>query len=137
MPSSLPTPADCCSTCTTPVNVNVPGVNGAAGAAGSNGTNGLNAFCTINGATLIPAIGNQVTLALNAPGSQWMGVDQIIYLATYGYYQVNVIPDALSVTLTNLNYTGNVAGNGMRILPECNRVESKDQPEHRQEARSL
>lgn len=123
--NALPTPADCCTTCTDPISTNVPGPSGAAGANGSNGTNGLNAFSLVSGgSTLIPAYGASVDLPLaNPPGSQWMANTQIIHIESTGYFRVDFLPDASTATIFNLGYAGNVNGNGILTFTAGARVQ--------------
>lgn len=122
--ASSPTP-ECCTTCTAPTDVNVPGVAGSNGAAGSAGTNGLNAFSSIvGGATLVPAFGASETVELAAPaGSLWIGQSQTLYVQSYGYFRVDAIPDPTHVTLFNLGYAGNVDGNGIITFADGTRVQ--------------
>lgn len=127
MASALPASplTDCCTSCTTPVDVNVPGPQGGAGTNGTNGTDGINAFSTIvGGATLVPAYGASVTVELAAPsGSLWIGQTQVLYVQSFGYFRVDAIPDTTHVTLFNLGYTGNVNGNGILTFTAGTRVQ--------------
>lgn len=116
MAAALPTPQDCCTTCTTPVTTNVPGAQGTPGTNGTDGTDGLNAFTTIagDGTINVPAFG-AASLALpvtDPPGSAWMGLNQVVYVEGYGYFQVSELTSGASIKLYNLGYTGNNAGVG-------------------------
>lgn len=124
MASTLPTPLDCCTTCTDPVSVNVPGTAGSDGDPGAAGTNGLNAVSLIDGGlTLIPAYGVQVDVPLvNPPGSQWMGIGQIVFIEPDGYYKVIDRPNAATATLLNLGYTGNTDGDGLLLFVDQSRI---------------
>lgn len=111
------------SNCPCPT-VNVPGPEGPAATNGTNGTNGLNAFSLIDGgAFVIPAYGASVTVALRTPvGSLWIGLDQTVFIALYGYYAVTAIPDDTHITIQNLGYTGNVNGNGLLTFADGSKV---------------
>ena len=98
---------DCCSSCESPLVENVPGPQGPAGANGTNGTNGSNAFTTTTAQFTQPAVSSSVSVSV--VDSTWAAVGQIVYIATGGYYQVSAVPTSVSLTLTNLGYTGNAA----------------------------
>lgn len=125
MATTLPgVDTQCCTTCTDPINVNVPGPQGPAGEACTPCTDGLNAFTTIvGGASIIPAFGDSVTIELAAPpGSLWVGQQQIVFLQTYGYYEVVAIPDNTHITVLNLGYDGNIDGDGIMTFADGTRV---------------
>lgn len=114
MASALVTPQDCCTNCTTPIDVNVPGSPGADGAAGTDGTNGISSFSKVDGGTaLVPSFGNANDVPLVDPsGNRWMAIGQIVFLEAYGYFQVTAKSGTATVTLLNLGYTGNINGDG-------------------------
>lgn len=120
-PTSAP---DCCTTCTEPQNVNVPGPVAPPCEPCADGSNGINAFTTIDGDTfIVPVYGNSVTVALAEPaGSLWMGQLQIVFIQSYGYYQVVGIPDDTHATLLNLGYAGNVQGDGVITFADGERI---------------
>lgn len=110
------------SDCVSPL-VNTPGPQGLPGTNGITSTNGNNAFCTIQGGgQVVPAFGAAAALLLNTPGSLWMGQLQVVYVQTYGYYQVVAIPDPAHATLLNLGYPGNVNGDGLIQFADGTRV---------------
>lgn len=100
---AIPTPSDCCTPCTTPSSVAVPGPQGPAGANGTNGTNGINAFATVAGQFSMPAEG--ATAIVDVNGSTWMAVGQILWVRNAGWLQVTALPSSTSVTLLNLKNT--------------------------------
>ncbi len=125
MATTLPgVDTQCCTTCTDPINVNVPGPQGPAAEPCTPCTNGINAFSTIvGGASVIPAFGDSVTIELAEPaGSLWVGQQQIVFLQTYGYYEVVAIPDNTHITVQNLGYDGNVDGDGILTFAAGTRV---------------
>lgn len=110
------------SQCVDP-QLNVPGPQGPTGNSGTNGINGINALSLIDGgATVVPAFGASVVVPLRDPGSKWMGIDQIVFISSFGYYKVLAIPDDLHAQLQNLGYTGNVNGNGILTFADLSRV---------------
>jgi hypothetical protein len=88
-------------------------------------SDGLNAFSVVDGgATLVPAYSASVDLPLvDPPGSQWIGLGQVIYIASFGYFRVDAIVDDATVTIFNLGYTGNVNGNGILAFTAGARVQ--------------
>jgi hypothetical protein len=97
------------------VITNVPGPPGLDADDGAAGTNGVNAFSFVDGGTtVIPDfMGTVAVPVVNPAGTQWMCVDQIIFITGAGYYKVISIADATHVTVQNLGYPGNVQGNGL------------------------
>ncbi len=85
----------------------VPGPQGPAGANGTNGTNGADAFTTTTAGFVMPAIAATVVVAV--ANSAWMSVGQVVFVKNAGYFTVNAIGSAVSVTLANLGYVGNAA----------------------------
>ena len=55
----------------------------------------------------MPAISGTVNVSV--ADTAWMAVGQVLYIETAGYFEVNTIVSALTVTLENLGYTGNAA----------------------------
>lgn len=100
-----------CFPCTpTAVVTNVPGV---AGLNGTNGTNGLPAYTFVNGAgfTVPTVVSPDVTITVDDTGFMVAGGVVLIQVSasTHAYFQVKTINSAVSVTLTWLNYPGDVA----------------------------
>lgn len=120
-PSTVP---DCCTTCTEPQSVNVPGPVAPPCEPCADGAAGVNAFATINGGGfIVPVYGASVTVALKAPaGSLWMAQLQNVFVQSYGHYQVVGIPDDTHATLLNLGYASNVQGDGVITFADGERV---------------
>lgn len=78
-----------------------PGTNGVDGAAGSS------AFTTTTASFIQPAVAATVVVAVAS--TAWMAVGQIVFVQNGGHYQVTAIGSSISVTLSNLGYTGNAA----------------------------
>ncbi len=70
------------------------------------GIGGTNSYATVSSFTQ-PAANGNVTVSVDS--SSWMTEGQIVFHATGGYYQVETIPNSTSVTLKNLNYSGNAS----------------------------
>lgn len=86
----------------------IPGPTGATGAAGANGL-GINAFTALTAGFTVPAIAANVTITVAS--TAWMGVNQILFIASAGFYQVISITDVTHAIVENLGYTGNaIAG---------------------------
>jgi len=100
-------PSDCCSTCNDPAVTNIPGPPGTPGLPGANGTNGTNAFTTLTADFTQPNVGDSATVSV--ADSSWVATREILFVENGGYYQVDSVPDAFSITLINLGYTGNAA----------------------------
>lgn len=126
MASGLTSPLDCCTTCTDPVETNVPGPPGADGADGSNGANGVNAYTTLAAQFTVPA--ELATATATVGSSTWMAVGQVVYLQGAGWFGVTALPNTTQATLQNLEdaatgaYAANVAPGtviaiGMRLVP--------------------
>lgn len=99
-------PIDCSQTCTPGGAISTPGPQGSAGADGTNGTNGIDAFTlTADGAGVMPAEGGSVTLNTTT-STAFLGVGQLVYVTTWGYMQVTIVPTSTSVTLKNVEDTG-------------------------------
>ncbi len=99
--------SDCCAPCDSIPITQVPGPAGVAGAAGTNGTNGVSAFTTTTAGFTMPAVAATVVVAVAT--TAWMSVGQVVFVRNAGYFTVNAIGSAISVTLTNLGYVGNAA----------------------------
>src|SRR5206468_5876545 len=80
---------------------------GATGAAGTNGTNGVDAFTTTTASYTQPASCSDATVSVG--DTTWIGIGQILFIPTGGFYIVGSIPDGTTVILTNLGYPGNAA----------------------------
>src|SRR4029077_17188202 len=81
------------------------GATGPTGAAGINGTNGVDAFTTTTASYTQPASGSDATVSVG--DTTWIGIGQILFIPTGGFYIVGSIPDGTTVILTNLGYPGN------------------------------
>lgn len=106
MASTLPTATRCCSDCTDPVSVAVPGDPGAAGAAGADGADGANAYSTTAAGFTMPAEGGTVSVTVDT--SAWAAPGQVVYVQNAGYFAVGG-KDATHLTLLNLEDTGSGA----------------------------
>jgi len=111
---------DCCAPCESPVVENIPGPAGADGAPGADGSDGVDAFTLTTAGFTMPAVSGNVTVAV--ANSTWMAVGQKIFVENAGYFTVNSVPNAISVSLTNTGYTGNAApttiiGSGQKVSP--------------------
>lgn len=132
MPSTLPSPADCCEeTCPCPTTVQVPGPAGADGVNGANGTNGDNAWTTFTSDFPIPAEGASAAAAVGS--TAFMAIDDIVYAAksdgsVVAYLQAVAIGGPTSVTLENIENTasgiyavnsapGQIFTTGSKIVP--------------------
>ena len=98
---------DCCGQCLDVPITQIPGPQGDPGADGTNGTDGSNAFTETTDSFTMPAVSGNVTV--DVLDSTWMAVGQIVFVENAGYFTVNSVPDAVSVSLTNLGYDGNAA----------------------------
>lgn len=107
MAAAIPQLPDCCTPCSVPETVAVPGPQGPPGVNGTNGTNGINAFTATTANFTMPAEGGSVTV--NVGNSQWATIGQIVYVQTAGYMQVTAKPTTTSLTLVNLENTGTSA----------------------------
>lgn len=118
-------PTDCCtSTCSDSQSggggQGPPGPQGPQGPQGNPGNNGVNAFTTTTSNFTMPAPLGNVTVQV--ADSDWMGITQMVYVSSAGYFFVNSKPDSTHAVLTNGNVTGNVApgtnvGSGQTISP--------------------
>lgn len=100
----MPSPAPCVPCCTTPLSVNVPGVEGPPG---SDGTNGLNAFSLTTADFVIPAVSSNVTISVN--DSQWMAIGQIVVASGPATFQVVSKGSTTSAVLKFLGYSGDLS----------------------------
>jgi hypothetical protein len=89
--------------------VSAAGPAGAAGAAGTPGA-ALSAYDALASSFVMPAAAANVTIAI--ANTAWMGVGQVIYIASAGYFQVASISSATQASVTNLNYPGNASAGG-------------------------
>jgi hypothetical protein len=89
--------------------VSAAGPAGAAGAAGAPGA-ALSAYDALSAAFTMPAAAANVTISI--ANTAWMGVGQVIYIASAGYFQVASITSTTQVAVTNLNYPGNASAGG-------------------------
>lgn len=85
------------------------GYTGTDGTNGTNGTNGVNSYTVTTADFTMPAISGSVAGVLLANGA-WIGVGQMVYVATAGYMQVTAKASSTSVTLLNTGADGNAAG---------------------------
>ncbi len=76
-----------------------------AGTNGTNGTNGINAFTTVTTSFAQPA--SAATVSVTFGTTAWMAQNQIIYIATGGYYLVSSITNSTVAVIQNLGYAGN------------------------------
>src|SRR5262249_59230486 len=83
------------------------GIPGPTGATGAPGTNGVNAFTTTTSSYTQPAPGTDVTVSVG--DTSWMGIGQVLFIPTGGFYVISSIPDATTVVLTNLGYPLNAS----------------------------
>jgi len=91
---------------------------------GPSGVNGLNAFTTTTAQFIVPAIGDNVTLAVsnsNPSTGSWAVPGQSIYIENAGYYTV-VSSTTTSIVVTNTGTTGNTApgttvASGQQVSP--------------------
>lgn len=105
---------NCCNSCSETETVNIPGVEGAPGV---DGINGINAYTLLTADLTIPAIA--ATVLASVTSSVWMVIGQVLIIGEgivpsdapngWANFQVTAIPDATSVTLTYLGYTGDTA----------------------------
>jgi hypothetical protein len=96
------------------------GAIGPTGPVGSQGDDGSNAFTVTTGFFTMPAISSTVNVSV--ADTAWMAVGQVVYIETAGYFLVDTIVSALTVTLENLGYTGNAApttviSTGQKVSP--------------------
>lgn len=112
----------CCTPCATVETVNTPGSEGVAG---TDGVDGVNAFTITTANIVIPGIGANVGASVES--SVWMVVGQILVIGDgvnsvgedeWAHFRVAAIPDATSVTLTYMGYTGDGGGDGT-LLAGC------------------
>jgi hypothetical protein len=93
--------------------VSAAGPVGAAGAAGTPGA-ALSAYDALASSFVMPAASANVTITI--ANTAWMGVGQVIYIASAGYFQVASISSATQASVTNLNYPGNASAGGTIAL---------------------
>ena len=79
---------------------------GPAGATGASGQ-GLAAYDALTATFTMPNAGANVTIAIGS--TAWVGVGQVLYIATAGYMSVIAISSATQLNIQNLNYPGNAA----------------------------
>lgn len=89
--------------------------SGVRGAAGTNGVDGKNAYTNVNQTNGFTQPAVSATVDVVVANTSWMAVNQVIFVATGGYYKVTAITAATNtVTLQNLGYSGN-ANQGANI----------------------
>lgn len=118
MSQALVQSADCCSPCPDIPITQVPGPPGDDGTDGTDGAAASNAFTETTDSFTMPAVSGNVTV--DVLDSTWMAVGQIVFVENAGYFTVNAVPDAVSVSLTNLGYDGNAAPT--TIIPASQKV---------------
>lgn len=84
-----------------------PGAPGTPGTAGSAGDPGSNAFTATTADFVQPAVGNNVTIAVE--DSQAFGIGENLFVVGAGWYEVITIPDSTHIQLQNLGYPGSAA----------------------------
>jgi len=84
----------------------VPGPQGDPGDPGAVGV-GINAYTVTSTSFVVPASGDNVTVAVGETG--WMVVGSPVFIQSAGFYQVASITDETDVVLTNLGYPENAA----------------------------
>jgi hypothetical protein len=89
--------------------VSAAGPAGAPGAAGTAGA-ALSAYDALSSSFTMPAAAANVTISI--ANTAWLGVGQVIYIASAGYFQVASISSATQALVTNLNYPGNASAGG-------------------------
>lgn len=106
---------NCNPCCDTPTTTQVPGPAGADGAAGAAGTAGVNAYTAVAaGVGNTPARGASASIPVAS--SIWMGVGQIIFVETSGYYEVTSKADSTHFTGTYLDIVANTeSGNAITV----------------------
>src|SRR5438045_8932828 len=114
MSATLPANSDCCDPTCQPVTVDIPGSPGAPGAPGADGSDGNNAYTLTGAAFTMPAEG-ATAASLLVGNSNFMAVNEFVFLQGIGTLQVTAITDSTHVTLKNPAntgtgfYTGNTA----------------------------
>lgn len=76
--------------------------------AGQRGVDGNNAYTTVTNSFTMPAV--NATFAATLPYTNWVNVDQIVYVDSAGYFKVTA-KTATSLTLLNTGWLGNTAPN--------------------------
>lgn len=111
MASALPSPTECCTNCTTPVDVNVPGPQGPACTPCTDGTDGISAFTTLTAPFTVPA--ELASDTAEVADSRAFTATQVVYLQGAGWFEVSSITDDTHIVLTNLenSTTGAYADN--------------------------
>lgn len=92
------------------------GPQGAAGATGAS----LSAYDALTASFTQPAVSG--TVAITISNTAWLSANQIIYVASGGYYQVATVVNATTLNVTNLNYPGNATAgatiaSGSKVSP--------------------
>jgi hypothetical protein len=88
-------PSSCCNTCETPETVAVPG------------TSGQGAFTETTALFVVPALGDQVQLAVT--NSEWVTIGSTVFIEGAGTFEVVSTPTATSMLLEYLNVASNTA----------------------------
>jgi hypothetical protein len=79
---------------------------GPMGPAGSSGTT-LASYDALTLPFTMPAASASVNISI--ANTAWLGLSQVIYIASAGYFQVGSIINATNASITNLNYPGNAS----------------------------
>lgn len=92
---------------------------GPQGAPGSTATV-LSAYDSTTASFTMPSVGSTVTITIN--NTAWLSANQIIYVASAGYFQIATVVNATTLSATNLNYPGNatattVIASGSKVSP--------------------
>src|SRR5688572_26177237 len=88
-------PSSCCSTCETPETVAVPG------------TSGQGAFTETTALFVVPALGDQVQIAVT--NSEWVTIGSTVFIEGAGTFEVISTPTTTSMLLEYLNVASNTA----------------------------
>ncbi len=102
----MPSTQSCTPCCATTQITEVPGSQGDDG---GDGSDGQNAYTLTTASFVIPAVGDDVTIAVQS--SLWMAIGQVL-VVTGTYFKVISKPSATTVTLENLGYSGSGAPGG-------------------------
>lgn len=106
MTQALSQPNDC-NQCDENIVTRYPGPKGDTGSAGSDGANGVNAYTLSLAQFTVPAA--SATVTIDVASSVWMSPGQVVHIQNAGYYEVSSKPTSSSVTVENLDYSGNAA----------------------------
>lgn len=83
------------------------GLAGIDGSAGSNGDDGINSYTSTSANFTMPAV--DATVSVSLTDGSWLGVGQTVHVVGAGFMQCTAKATSYSVTLKNLDVTGNAA----------------------------